>query len=784
MTPPDSWTASWIEPTGTDADGAVRRPAHLLARELVVDGPVDTAVLHATAHGIYEAFLNGTRVGNAELTPGYTSYRHTLQVQSYDVTDLLVVGPNVLGAVLSDGWWRGQIGFMKTTDVFGPSTALLAQLHVKMRDGTERVVGTDADWRSTRSHILAADLIAGEVHDQRRRTSRWAEASGDRSSWSPVRVADHGFDVLAATIGPPVRQIEELAPVSVTALGPGRHVVDFGQNSNGWIRLDDLGPAGTTLTITYGECLDGAGDVTQQNVDFRLTPPDDDDVPFQTDTVISAGDGTTFEPRHSTKGFRYVRVDGHPGRLDPSSIASVVVHTDLPTVGSFTCSDEQINRLHRVASWSFRTNACDIPTDCPTRERAGWTGDCQLFVDAAAFLYDVGDFSRKWLRDLAADQRPDGLIHNVAPEPTPDDPIMKGLQGSAGWGDAIVHVPWELYRATGRTDVLHEQFDAMARWVDWATTQAATGRHPARRDERPDARPHETYLWDTGWHFGEWLEPGDRMEDTMSRLGAADHGPVATAYLHRSATELAAIATIVGDPDRATTYARVSAGALDAWQREYLDADGHVAPATQANLVRALAFDLLPDDLRPVAVADLVALIRAAGTHLATGFLSTPFLLPMLADHGHLDVAYELLQQTSAPSWLHMIERGATTMWESWDAVDDTGLATASLNHYSKGAVIGFLHRYVGGLDIIEPGYRRFRVAPRPGGGITSAHVHHVCPHGCIEVTWSLDGDTGTIDVAVPDQTTAELVIPDGRRETLTPGSHTYHWVDSTASRL
>jgi alpha-L-rhamnosidase len=770
------WVARWIEPIEADDAPSVRRPAYLVAGEFFLDAALASATLYVTAHGVYEPFLNRERVGDAELTPGYTSYHHALQVQTYDVTDRLVVGTNVLGALLSDGWWRGQVGFMKTTDAFGPSTALLAQLQLTMLDGTGRTIGSDGTWRSTRSHILAADLIAGEVHDQRQRVEQWAEPEGDRSRWSPVRVTDHGYEALVPSIGPPVRRIGELEAVSIVELEPGRHVVDFGQNSNGWIRLDDLGPEGTALSITYGEDLDGDGDVTQANVDFRLTPPTDEDVPFQADRVISAGDGSPFEPRHSTKGFRYVRIEGHRGPLDPTSIVSVVVHSDLPRVGHFECSDRRINRLHQAAEWGFRSNACEVPTDCPTRERAGWTGDWQIFVDSAAFLYDVSDFSRKWLRDVAADQRDDGMIHNVAPEPTPDDPILKDLQGSAGWGDAVVHVPWELYRSTGRTDVLDEQFESMCRWVDWAAARAAAGRHPSRQQARPRARPHEQHLWDTGWQFGEWLEPGDRLEETMSRLAFEDQGHVATAYLHRSASELARIAAILDRPDRAATFEVLAARVRDAWQREYVESTGHVRPATQANLVRALAFDLLPDELRTSAVEDLVALIRAAGTHLGTGFLSTPFLLPVLADHGHLDVAYELLMQTSAPSWLHMIDAGATTMWETWDAVDDDGIATGSLNHYSKGAVIGFLHRHVGGLEIVEPGYRRFRVAPRPGGGITAAHVHHDCPRGRIEVGWQVDRETGVVDVAVPNGTAAELELPGGERTTLEPGSHTRRW--------
>jgi alpha-L-rhamnosidase len=774
----EAWTASWIEPVEPADTPDAHRPAYHVAGEFTVDGPIASAVLHVTAHGVYEAFLNGCRVGDHELTPGFTAYHTRLQVQTFDVTDLVTEGPNALGAIVSDGWWRGQHGIVRAVDAYGQTTALLAELHITMRSGETVVFGTDASWSSATSHIVAADLICGEVHDHQRRVAGWAEPGTDRSAWNPVRVADHGFAELCPTMGSPARRIEELPAVSVTELAPGRHIVDFGQNSNGWIRLTDLGPAGTELTITHGEWLDPSGDVTIANVaQSALAAPRDTPLPFQTDVVISAGDGSVFEPRHSTKGFQYVRIEGHPGPLDPATLTSVVVHSDLRRAGGFTCSDERINRLHHVADWSFRGNACEIPTDCPTRERSGWVGDWQLYVDSAAFLYDVTDWSAKWLRDLAADQLDSGAVTNIVPDPSRDAPVWKEAHGSAGWGDAAVHVPWVLYQATARTDVLVDQLESMRHWVDFASARAAAGRHPARVEQRPDPQPHETYLWDTGWHFGEWLEPGVNMDEVFARLFVEDHGAVATAYLYRSAAELARIAEVLDDEGATSRYTQLAVDVLGAWRTEFIDDGGRVQPRTQANLTRALAFGLVPDDLCAQAADDLVALIRSADTHLGTGFLATPFLLPVLADHDHLDVAYELLFQDTEPSWLHMTER-TTTIWEDWDAVRPDGTVSHSLNHYSKGAVISFLHGYVAGLQPIEPGYRRFRAAPRPGGGITSAHTYHDSPHGRIEVQWRLaDDGTGELAVTVPAGTEAELALPDGHAEVVGAGEHRRTWV-------
>ena len=791
---PTTWQARWIEPVEPADIRDVQRPIYQLVGEFNVDD-LATAELRVTAHGIYEAFVNGARVGDRELTPGFTAYRKRLQVQRFDVTHLLQGGDNVLGLLLSDGWWRGQNGVGRRTNSYGATTAVLAELTVTDHAGLATVFGTDDSWRFAASHVEGADLVAGEIHDMRKRDDAWALPGVDRSSWQQVRVAEHGFETLCDTVGPPARRVRELPAVSVVQVAPGRHIVDFGQVSNGWIRLSDLGPEGTRLTIVHGECLspDGddvqiealAGGVARHDADWEL--------PFQTDVVISNGDGAVFEPRHSTKGFRCVRIDGHPGPLVPAALTSIVVHSDVEPRGSFECSDDDLTWLHTAGDWSLRTNLCEIPTDCPTRERAGWTGDWQIYVDTAAHLYDVTDFSAKWLHDVAAEQLPSGAVLHFVPDPADHASGQvswwSDIQGSAGWGDAIVHVPWELYLSTGRVDVLEPFVEPMRRWVDFAAERAASQRHPRRAAARPEPEPHERFLWDAGFHFGEWNEPEDPLFDVdddggevdglpalAARLMAIDHGPTATAFLFRSASELARIAGILGNASVAQHYEALASNVLAAWRAEFIDAGGHVTPATQPNLVRALAFDLVPDELRAQTADDLVALVRSQGTHLGTGFLATPFLLPVLADNGHLDLAYDLLFQRTAPSWLAMRDQGATTIWEGWTPFDDAGKVKESLNHFSMGAVVGFLHRYVAGLQILEPGYRRFAVRPRPGAGLTWARTHHDSPYGRIEVAWRLDAEVGTIDVTVAEGTTAELSLPGCEPESLAAGKHARTW--------
>ena len=463
---------------------------------------------------------------------------------------------------------------------------------------------------------------------------------------------------------------------------------------------------GTELTVVHGEVLDASGDVTQEHLKPTITFPGAPIGVGMIDHVVADGaPGEVFEPRHTTHGFRFARIEGHPGALTPDDVTGVVVHTDLRRTGWFRCSDDRLNTLHDITEWSFRDNACEIPTDCPQRERSGWTGDWQLFIPTAAFLYDVAGFSLRWLRDLAAEQLDDGAVTNYVPDGLRQRARAIGTmwlsrQGSSGWGDAIVMVPWEMWRAYGDTDVLAEVWPHMVAWVDFAATTARTQRHPDRAEARPEPLPHEEFLWDGGYHWGEWLEPGTVAGQHMQQ----DHGSVGTAFLHHSAQLLSRIGRMLGHDKETARFKALAANVLEAWQTEFIGPDGALTPDTQANHVRALAFDLVPEQLRAQTAARLVELIRNAGTHLGTGFLATPYLLPVLTDAGHLDLAFELIHQDTPPSWLYMVERGATTVWELWEGVDTNGVPHESLNHYSKGAVISWLHRYVAGIQLVRPG--------------------------------------------------------------------------------
>ncbi|WP_419703395.1 family 78 glycoside hydrolase catalytic domain [Promicromonospora sp. NFX87] len=774
------WSAAWVSPDEPDDAGTSNRPAYVLAGAFTARAGVARARLYVAALGLYEVFVNGRRVGDTQLAPGSTSFDRTLYAQAHDLAPYLVEGDNEVEVLLSDGWYRGKAGTWRTPARWGARTGVRLEVHLQDGAGTRTVVGTGAGWTSRRSSITHADLMDGQVTDLHR----------DPGAPEPVLVDAVQAPPVDWSPAPPARVVESLRPRSITVAPSGATVVDFGQNASGWVWLADLGPAGIRTVIDHGEHLGPDGDLDTRHLDSSR--PGEEPIPFvQRDEVVSSGDpDEAFEPRHTVHGFRYARLtrDDVAAAPDPADLTMQVVHTDLTSTGTFECSDADLNRLHEVARWSFRGNAVDVPTDCPTRERLGWTGDYQIFVSTAVRLFDVDGFSRKWLRSVRDDQLPDGRIVNSSPDPNHlkahPDPMVDHITGSAGWGDAIVHVPWVLYETYGDHVALRESWDAMVRWLEFALRAAASARHPSRVERSSEALPHERYLWDGTFHWGEWSEPKTRSADgtLVSALGSdprawfmADKGEVGTAYLHRSLRELADIARVLRKDDEARHYRELAGKVRDAWQTEFLGADGRVAADTQAAYVRALTFGLVPDDLRSAVAEHLVTRVHDADDHLTTGFLSTADLLPALADAGHADVAYAVLLQRTYPSWLGMLDRGATTIWEDWDGIDEKGEANASLNHYSKGAVVRFLHTHTLGLRQ-APGsvaWESFDVAPVLGGGLTWARGTFDGPQGPIAAEWRVADGVFRLSVTVPPGSTATVHLPDGTSLPVGPGRHT-----------
>ncbi|RAX20694.1 alpha-L-rhamnosidase [Actinomyces sp. Z5] len=761
--------AAWLAtPTPTPVAG--NRPAYELRTHLTVSAAeaAGPARLTATAHGIYEAFINGARVGDVELAPGATSYRKTLYVQTWDVAGMLCEGENELRLVVSDGWFRGRCGPSRVPDNYGEVTAVIAALTVggsplagdEAGTPAPRRVVTGPGWEVAVGAITAADLMDGQTTDLPRI---------GREKWEPAAIADTPLTRdrtrLAASPAPPVRRGEPLPARHISRLPSGRQIVDFGRMLSGWARLSDLGPCGTRLKLTHFEVLDANGDMTTRHL--RYAPPfRKEPYPLgQVDTIISRGVAEdVVEPRHTTHGFRYVAIDGADWPLDPGRITAIEVRSDLMQRGGFTCSNRDINRLHANTVRAWRSNSCDLPTDCPQRERWGYTGDFQVFARTAAFLDDVGGFARKWLRSLADEQREDGTIPNAAPDTGTDDSSpLPDLSGAAGWGDAATIVPWEMYRAYGDVEALAEAYPMMRRWVERVERVAASDRHPTRAKKHAEWREHDRYLWDTGFQWGEWTEPGVQWDPR------GDFGIVATAYFARSARILADTAGILGKRDDAVRFGELSDRVAAAWRAEFVDATPKSAQSgmrltqpTQANYVRALAFDLVEPAQREDAAARLAELIRKNGCRLSTGFLSTGLLLPTLADAGYLDLAYQVLLQPKEPGWLVMVERGATSIWEEWDGIDAEGRPHNSQNHYAKGAVSTFLHEYVAGIRPAAPGYTAVEIAPSPGGGLSNCQAILKTAAGLIDIAWTITDGVFRMRGETPQGTPTTLRLPDG----------------------
>jgi alpha-L-rhamnosidase len=739
---PDDWTARWIGPTPSTTD-SLPSPSPLLRRAFRVRGPVRAARLYVTSLGLYEVYLNGQRVGDQLFAPGWTSFGHRLQYQTYDVTALLRGGDNALGAMLGDGWYRGYLTWSGRRNVYGRTLALRAQLEIRYQDGHVERVASDTAWRTTPGPVLASDIYRGETYDARRELPGWSTAAFVDRAWAPVVDGEPPPALLVAPVSPPVRRVMELRPVAIHQAPSGETLFDLGQNFTGWARLRVRGSAGTTVTLRFGEVLDRNGNLYTANLRAAI----------QTDRYTLKGEGEeVFEPHFTFHGFRYVAVAGLPSAPDTGTITGIVVSSDLEPTGRLVTSDSLLNRLQQNIVWGQRSNFLDVPTDCPQRdERLGWTGDAQVFARTAAYNMNVSGFFAKWLADLAADQDPSGSVPFVIPNVLGGDSIRGA--GTAGWSDAAVIIPWTVYLAYGDRGVLERQYASMKAWVDFEHRRAD-----------PD------FIWRPGWQFGDWLA---LHSDDPSYPGATTgRDLIATAFLAHSADLVGRAAAVLERTADARDYATLFRNVRDAFDREFVTATGRVGENTQTAYALALAFDLLPDSQVAAAGARLAQNVRARDTHLTTGFLGTPYLLHSLTRTGNPAVAFDLLTQRSYPSWLYpIITWDATTMWERWDGIrPDSTFENAemnSFNHYAFGAVGDWMYRNIGGLDVDPPGpgYKRSRIAPRPGAGLTSASASLESVYGMLSSAWRLEQGRFVLEVSVPANTTAEVTLWDTRPE-------------------
>jgi alpha-L-rhamnosidase len=709
------WTARFVSPRQTVAD-----PAPVVSGTIDLPDNIVQARLYATAHGVYVPELNGHRVGDEQLAPGWTSYQFRLRYQTHDVTELVQPGANRLDFLLGNGWYRGRLGFNGQSAVYGDRLAVLAQLEVTTADGTTHVLATDGSWTARESQIVADDLYDGQRTD----------LTHTSSTTTPVDVLDADLTLLAAPDGPPVR-VTDIRPAQKIWTSPaGKTLIDFGQNLVGRVRLKVRGAnAGDEVVLRHAEVL--------ENDELGVRPLRSAKA---TDSYVLAGpDETTLEAELTFHGFRYAEVTGVPD-LRADDIQAIVIGSDLRRTGWFESSDETLDRFHENVVWGMRGNFVDVPTDCPQRdERLGWTGDIQVFSPTATFLFDSAGFLGSWLSDLAAEQHKDGSVPYVIP-----DVLRDASPSTAAWGDAAVVVPWVLYQRTGDLELLARQLPSMRAWVDRMTDLAG-----------------DDLLWTGGFQFGDWLDPTAPPDDPFR--AKADPDVLATAHLARSAQIVADALELTGGASQ--EYAELAGRVRAAFAAEYATEGGRVLSDAPTTYAMALQWALLPTaEQRRRAGLRMADLVRTAGFRISTGFVGTPLMADALTDAGEPELAYRLLLQTGCPSWLYAVAMGATTIWERFDSMLPDGSINpgemTSFNHYALGAVADWMHRRVAGLAPGSPGYRSIVINPLPTSQLTRAAARHLTPYGEVRVAWERSGGSLRLAATVPVGSTATVQLP------------------------
>ncbi|HEY4788559.1 MAG TPA: family 78 glycoside hydrolase catalytic domain [Bacteroidales bacterium] len=726
----DLWKAEWIQ-LMNEPGKAGAKPCQYFRKEFPAGKKIRSARVYVSSLGLYQLFINGKKVSADLFTPGWTSYNKRLQYQTYDLTSFIQT-ENVIGAILGDGWYRGRIAWGNGYNHYGDKLALLLQLEITYVDGTKETVISNGDWKCSTGSILKSSIYDGETYDARLEMNGWNNSGFDDSKWQKVGLMDHSKNTLVATMSNPVQGTEELKPIGLITTPKGETLLDMGQNMVGWVRMKVKGKAGEKVALLFGEILDKDKNFYSQNLRSAKS----------VDTFILKGNGEeTFEPHFTFHGFRYVKLVGYPGTPKLEDFTGVVIHTAMEPTGVFSCSDSMINQLQHNIQWGQRGNFLDIPTDCPQRdERLGWTGDAQVFSTTAGFNFNVASFYTKWLRDLAADQLPNGRVPHVIPD------VLNGDGGSAAWADVSIIVPWTVYRIYGDTRILEEQYESMKAWVGYMKTNAG-----------------DDYLWTEGNHFGDWLAFATNYSDYPG--ATTDKDLIATAYYCYSTRLLGKIAGIIGKSNDAKDYGELAQKIKKAFIAEFVTPNGRLVSHTQTAYALALSFDLLPEELKAKSAEYFANDVKKFG-HLTTGFVGTPLLCSTLSSIGRDDLAFMLLTRKEYPSWLYPITKGATTIWERWDGIKPDGtlqdVSMNSYNHYAYGAIGEWLYDHIAGInyDVRNPGYKHIIFSPHVGGGLKKASAEFISMYGRIKSSWETDSSNFTYEVTIPANTVATITLP------------------------
>ena len=714
------WHANWIRPAKSYGGVCPAFRKTFFCPENVV-----SAALRITAMGVYEASLNGSRVGDFILAPGWTVYQKRLQVQQYE----LQIRPgqeNELTVLVGKGWYRGRLaGWLpgQNSSAALPA-ALTAELTLRYPDGHTDTICTDASWQTAESAVRFSELYDGETYD----------AAFEPSVWTPAVICDGPTDTLIEQQGEPVREQERIAPARIFKTPAGEIVVDFGQNLTGYVEIALDGVKGEAVELSHAEVLDKNGNFYTEN--YRSA---------KAKYLYFCKDGAQrYKPKLTFYGFRYIRVDRFPCGAEHAAqenFTAIAVHSDMKRTGYLSCSDPLLNKLFENVIWGQKGNFLDVPTDCPQRdERLGWTGDAQVFIRTACLNFDAERFFTKWLADLAADQREDGAVGHVIPN-------VLHQSGSAAWDDAATICPWAVYLAYGDPNILRAQFASMKKWVDYITA------HTTTKD-----------LWTGGEHYGDWL---GLDAPSGSYKGSSREDLIASAFYAHSTALVIKAGRVLGQDISAyeALYERI----VRAFRQAY------PVYQTQTECTLAVYFALAEDTQK---TADQLAqMIRSCGTKLQTGFVGTPYLLHALSAHGYTELAYDLLLRREYPSWLYPVTKGATTIWEHWDGQMENGDFWSSdmnsFNHYAYGAVADWVYTVAAGIQTVEekPGYAAVRIAPQPDKRLDWLEASVETRHGLVRSRWEKQRDMWRYEIETPVE--AEVVI-DGRKTFCRPGRYIF----------
>lgn len=753
----DDWQAKWI--TGVDTDKRERLPADCFHKTFRSHGTLRRARLYATACGVYGAWINGVRVPGV-LAPGCTEYEKRLHYQVYDVTNA-IRPKNTLDFAVGDGWYKGKLGSTNEQYYFGTQTALFAQLELEYTDGTRDVIATDESFLwSNDGPIRYSDLKDGEHYDARCTPSFGYHAV----------CVEKTCNIVASPLGC-ITEGERLIP-ELFISPSGAKILDFRQNLAGYIRFRIHGCPGQKIRLRMCEVLDNG---EYSNITLLHVLPN---LPSTNQEIVYICDGTDsiFQPEFFYSGFRYALVEGLE-TVNPEDFEAIAVYSELEFTGDFQCSNPMIEKFLQNTRWSQKSNFVDIPTDCPQREKSGWTGDAQVFAETATYLADTAAFYRKWLRDVRDCQREDGRVDNVCPKIREKD-NRDALNGAVGWADAAVIIPYTLWKRYGDDAFIRGNYDLLHGWKEYVIKAAGDKGFyhlPDGHMLKPMIAPYllpdseyNRYIIESGLHWGEWCEPGVDGGRELIR----PKQEITSAYTHYSMRLLAEMLQAIGMEEEAAQCREFSEGAKKAYNHHFVK-DGTILAPRQAPMVRALALGLLDEKTASSVAAQLNRDVIARNYQVGTGFLSTPFVLGVLVQYGYVDSAYRMLENTVAPGWLATVTQGATTVWERYDAYDADGhLEMTSLNHYSPGAVCAFLFQTVCGIRVA--GENRFTITPVPGGTLSYAQAAYTSHYGKVESGWYRENGEIVFTVTVPANTTAQICLPDGRSHTVSAGTYRY----------